>query len=164
MNRSKFPKGWILATTIMVVALSTSNPVRADRITVSVAELDQALYELEFEPDAISRLALLKIQSEINAAGLALLAGEVLFSESVSDVVVDSGCNSTEIRTVDTTVALGSGFSISLNLDSLYEPINLSLKLDARISVSGRAKQTVGFRVSSWLTIIFRLLQADRPV
>jgi acetyl esterase/lipase len=149
MNRSKFPKGWILATTIMVVALSTSNPVRADRITVSVAELDQALYELEFEPDAISRLALLKIQSEINAAGLALLAGEVLFSESVSDVVVDSGCNSTEIRTVDTTVALGSGFSISLNLDSLYEPINLSLKLDARISVSGRAKQTVGFRLGS---------------
>ncbi|MFT6878210.1 MAG: acetyl esterase/lipase, partial [Granulosicoccus sp.] len=149
MNRPKSPKTWILATTIMVLAFSGSNPVKAERITVSVAELDQALYELEFEPDAISRLALQKIQSEINAAGLTLAAGEILFSDSETDLIVESGCSSTEIRTLDTTVALASGSNISLSLDSLYQPINLSLELDTRISVSGRAKQTVGFRLGS---------------
>jgi acetyl esterase/lipase len=148
MYKPKFAKNWILATTIMVVACSSS-PVWAERITVSVTELDQALYELQFEPDAISRLALQKIQSEINSAGLTLAAGEILFSDSESDIIVESGCTSTEIRTLDTTIALASGSNLSLNLDSLYQPINLSLELDTRISVSGRAKQTVGFRLGS---------------
>lgn len=147
MNLPKFPKHWILATAIACVAFSSSSPARAEQITVSVSDLDQALYELEFEPDAISRLALQKIQSEINAAGLTLEAGEILFSDSESDLIVESGCTSTEIRTLDTTIALASGSSLSLNLESLYEPINLSIDLDTRISVSGRAKQTVGFRL-----------------
>ena len=147
MNRFKFHTQGVLCAALMGAVLSVFNPVLADRITVTVSELDNALYDLEANPDAISRLALQKIQSEINAAGLSLAAGEILFSQSESDLVVESGCTSTEIRTLDTLISLAAGSSLSLNLDSLHQPIDLALELDTRISVNGRAKQTIGFRL-----------------
>ena len=146
---SHCPIRWALAATLVVTTLSSFNPVQAARIVVTVADLDNALYESASEPDAISRLALQKIQSTINEAGLSFDAGEILFSDSDTDIVAESGCTSTVLRTLDTTIALASGSNLAITLDSLYQPVTLSLALDTRISVSGRAKQVVGFRLGS---------------
>jgi len=149
IHRAKSTKNWIVASAVLIATVIGTNVARAERITVSVADLDEALYELEFEPDAISKLALQKVQSEIDAAGLTLEAGEVLFNDFKSDLVIEDGCNATEIRTLDTTISLESDSNLSLSIASLYEPIEVSVALDAQIVVSGRAKQTVGFRLGS---------------
>jgi len=124
-------------------------PVSAEPLVISIGELDSAINELESVPDAISRLALRKIQEELNASNFVLGDGEILFTSSDADITVESGCTRTEIRTLDTSIALASNSSLSLTLASLYEPVLLSLELDTRVSVNGRAKQVVGFRLGS---------------
>ena len=88
-----------------------------------------------------------KIQSELNGADLALNAGELLLTDSRENLEAGSSCNRTQIRTLSTRIALSSDTRFTLSVDSLDQPIELNVDLEAAISATGRAKQIVGFRL-----------------
>lgn len=125
------------------------NTAKAEVISVSIAELDNAIYDMEYRSDALATLALKRIQQSLNEANLTLGNGEILYRDTQTDLDVDSGCNRTQIRSLDTTIVLESGSALSLSLENMYQPIHLTIELDTRISVAGRAKQIIGFRLGS---------------
>ncbi|MFK7856795.1 MAG: hypothetical protein AB8B79_21940, partial [Granulosicoccus sp.] len=122
---------------------------QAAEVSVSLSELSQAIDSLSEEPDALRRMALQKIQFELNEADLVLDAGQLLISDTRNDIDTGSGCNRTEIRTVTTRIALQGDTQLDLRLDSLNDPIDLNIELAALISADGRAKQNFGFRLGS---------------
>lgn len=123
--------------------------VQAAKVSVSLSELSQAIDSLSEQPDALRRMALQKIQDELNEADLVLNAGQLLISDTRNDIDTGSGCNRTEIRTVTTRIALLGDTRLDLTLDSLNDPILLNIELAALISADGRAKQNFGFRLGS---------------
>jgi len=122
---------------------------RAATVSVTIGELSRAVSSLSSEPDALRQMVLQKIQLQLNDANLSLTAGELLLSDNQQNIDVGSGCNRTEIRTLATRIALSSGTRLSLSLDSLNQPILLSIDLEALITAAGRAKQNIGFRLGS---------------
>ncbi|MBX2837400.1 MAG: alpha/beta hydrolase, partial [Gammaproteobacteria bacterium] len=99
------------------------------------------------EPDAVSRLVLEQIQQKLEDAELEYESGTLLFQDSVSDVTVEDGCNRTVILRMNTDIEVLEDTTLSLTLDSLYEPISVSLNLLAGISAQGRARQIFGIRI-----------------
>ncbi len=148
-TRGKFPSILHSGFAVILLCVSGYQPVNAETIRVSIADLDNAIYEMDTQPDALSRLALQKIQNALNDAELTLGAGELIYSDSQTDLNVNSGCTRTEIRSLDTNIALASNSALSVTLDTLYQPIQLSIELDTSISVVGRAKQIIGVRLGS---------------
>ena len=127
--------------------------VQAEPLDVTLAELSTSIDALENEPDALKRLVLQKIQAELSAAKLFFKSGELLFSETASDLASDSSCNRTEVREVTTNVTLNSDSGVVLSLESINEPIDLTITLDARLDAAGRARQVFGFRLNGCRTI-----------
>lgn len=122
-------------------------PLRAEPLQVSIAELSGAIDTLDNEPDALQALVLQKIRDELSATNLTFREGELLFSASATDLRASDSCNRTEVRTLDTSVTLASDTRLSLSLESINEPVRLTLELDALIAARGRAKQIFGFRL-----------------
>ena len=149
--KTVFEFRWLRHSSFLVTALFFAffNSARAEVISVSIAELDNAIYDMESRPDALATLALRRIQQSLDDANLTLGNGEILYRDIQTDLDVDSGCTRTEIRSLDTTIVLESGSGLTLSLENLYQPIQLTIELDTRISVVGRAKQIIGFRLGS---------------
>ncbi len=122
-------------------------PLGAEPLQVSVGELGSAIERLDSEPDAIQKLVLQKIRDELAAADLTLREGELLFSDSASNLVASNSCNRTEVRSLNTNVTLASDTRLYLSLESIDQPISLELEWDVQIAAHGRAKQVIGFRL-----------------
>lgn len=121
----------------------------ADPVSISVGELGDAIDAMDTEPDAISRMALQKIQAQLDEANLQLSDGDILFSDTATNLTTDSGCTRTEVRSLLTTVTLDADSRLTLSLESLYQPLIVSAAVDLQIAATGRAKQVVGFRLGS---------------
>lgn len=138
-----------LALCLLPLSLALAGALKADNLTVSVGELSEAIDALDTEPDAITRLALLKIQERLNKSDLSLSAGELLFTDSRTDVAADSGCTRTEVHSLDTALTLLQDSILNINLSALDQPMVLALELDTTIAANGRARQVIGFRLGS---------------
>lgn len=138
--------GFLIVGFITLVLFS---PAHAATVTVSVGELNKAITSLSSEPDALRRVVLQKIQTQLNEANLVLDAGKLLINDTRDNIDTGSGCNRTEIRTLTTSIALASDTQLTLSLESLNQPILLGIELEALISATGRAKQNIGFRLGS---------------
>ena len=150
MNPITFLRSPLDLGVLFLCCISLSMGVaRAESLSISVGELSDAIGTMDDEPDAISRLALLKIQAQLNSANLLLENGDILLSDSATNLATDSGCTRTEVRSLNTLLTLRSDSRLDFSFDSLNEPFTLSLALDLGVSATGRAKQIVGFRLGS---------------
>ncbi len=122
---------------------------KAASLSVTVEELGAAIDSIPGEPDALQRLLLEKIRRQIEQANLALNQGELLFSDTRYNIAPDSGCTRTEVRRLHTDITLESDTQLGLSFSSLYEPVRVTVDLNARIAADGRAKQIIGFRLGS---------------
>ncbi len=130
------------------VALSLfNNPAYAETVTVTVQDLQEVLEDTNQE--SVSRDLYNNIAETINESGFSLANGELLYQESSSDITLEDGCNRTVILTMDTDIRLASESSLSLTLDSLYDPVVISLDISANILSTGVARQIVGIRLGS---------------
>ncbi|MBX2824240.1 MAG: alpha/beta hydrolase [Gammaproteobacteria bacterium] len=119
---------------------------QADTVTVTLADLQTALDTAEDEPDAIRRMVLQRIQDRLDAADTSLQQGQLIFEQSLTDTVVEDGCNRTIIKRMQTRLILGEDSGIALTLHSLHDPVTLALNLSANLDAAGRARQIIGFR------------------
>ncbi len=149
--RRKFRKSAHLIVFVLVVFSGAKS--QAEPLNVTFAELSTAIDGLASEPDALKRLVLQKIQVELSAANPSFSAGELLFSETTSNLASDSSCNRTEVREVTTNVTLDANTGVDLSLESLNDPIRVAINLDARLYAEGQARQVFGFRLNGCRTI-----------
>lgn len=138
---------------VLILALFHGTFVQAAPLEVTLAELSTSIDALESEPDALKRLVLQKIQAELSAANLTFRSGELLLSDTASNLTSDTGCNRTEVNEVTTSVTLNADTGIVLSLQSINEPILLAVRLDARLDAAGRARQVFGFRLNGCRTV-----------
>jgi len=120
---------------------------RAETITVTVHDLQEALNNAS--QDSVSREMYDSIAAPINSSGFSLVNGELLYQDSDTNITVEDGCNRTVILKIDTEVSMASDSSLSMTLDSLYDPVVVSLNVSANIVSSGLARQIVGIRLGS---------------
>ena len=137
--------GFFLRTCCGFVLLFAS-VTNAQTVTVNVADLGAAIASSQSEPDAVQRLLLEEIQRRIDDLDLQLTDNELLFSDELTDEVIEDGCTSTTIQRMTTNVAIAGDTGISISLQSLFDPVELSLRLSATIDTAGRARQILGFR------------------
>ena len=71
--------------------------VRAETISVNLADLGSALDASRSQQDAVQQLILDEIQDRLNELDLQLNNGELLFREEVTDQRLDDGCTFTNI-------------------------------------------------------------------
>lgn len=121
--------------------------VRAETISVNLADLGSALDASRSQQDAVQQLILDEIQDRLNELDLQLNNGELLFREEVTDQRLDDGCTFTNIRRMTTEITLLGDTGLTLDIKSLFDPINLSFDLSALVNVSGRAQQVIGFQL-----------------
>lgn len=133
----------------MLISALTASEVHAASVTVTLGELDAAIEQVDGDRDAIERMVISRIEQALVDADLQFAEGELLFTETSEDLLDDNSCNSTEVRSLVTTAALASDTALNFSLASINEPIVLNLDVGARIEASGRAKQTLGFRLGS---------------
>jgi len=101
----------------------------------------------------VQRLVLTKISERLEALDLNLQDGALIFSEETLNEVVEEGCASTLIRQMNTEIKILGDSSLSFTLDSLYEPVSISLELAAQVEANGRAKQVIGFRLGECVSL-----------
>lgn len=138
-----------LAAVVLSALLLVSQPATAQASTleVTLGELDEAIDQIDGNPDAIERLVLRRVEEALIDAGLQFDQGQLLFTDTSENLIDDDSCNSTEIRTLTSSVALDSDTRLRLSLDSINEPIELGLDIAATLNAQGRARQTFGFRL-----------------
>ena len=125
----------------------------AGSLTVSLDELDSAIEQMDANEDAVQRLVLQRIEQALNESDLQFDQGELLLTDRAENLIDDNSCTRTEVRWVDTSVALASDTALSLSLASINEPIELGLEINAGVQADGRAKQTLGVRLGSCQTL-----------
>ena len=139
---------WLFRIVLLLACvISLCSPAYAATLSVSLGELNDAIEQMDSAPDSVQQLVLQKISDQLLEADLRLDAGELLFSDTASDLVSSSSCNRTEVRSLTTNVVLASDTSLSLSLLSLNDPVSIQLDLNTRIEAFGQAKQIVGFRL-----------------
>ena len=106
-----------------------------------------ALDEANQGSDPIARDVFAKISDAISASDLGLVDGELIYRDSESNVTVEGGCNRTIILQMNTDITLSADTALSLSLESLYDPVVISLAVNATISSVGEAQQIVGIRL-----------------
>lgn len=121
----------------------------AETISVTIDDLGTALDSSRAEPDAVRRLLLEEIQARFDELDIQLTGNELLLREEITDEVVEGGCNSTTIRNLTTEVILSGDTGISIELESLFDPVELSLRVAANVNAVGRAQQIFGFRLGN---------------
>lgn len=135
---------------LLIVWLGAVIPVRfasAETVTVTLLELQRALDEANQGRDSVAREVLAKIDRAISESDLGLVEGELIYRSSDTDITVEGGCNRTVILQMDTDIKLNSDTSLSLTLDSLYDPVVISVDVNANISSVGEARQIIGVRL-----------------
>lgn len=135
-----------LFSTILLLCVTVA---RAETVSVSLAELQQALESERGQPDSVRQLVLDKIQRELDAADLNFRDGALLIEDELFDQTVEDGCTSTVINNMRTIVQVATDSALSLQLDSLFEPLTVQLSLNTVLDVAGTARQTFGFRLGS---------------
>lgn len=138
----------------------------AATINVSLGDLDDAIVTARDEPDAVQRMVLEKIQQRLQQSDLKFVRGDLLYQDTVVNQVVEDGCNNTRILESTNTISLAADTGISFVIDSLYEPIRLTLDLNANIDAIGRAQQKYGFRLGNCIEVASDSFQftANGPV
>lgn len=121
--------------------------VMAGTISVNVADLSTALASSRSEPDAVRRLLLREIQRKLDELDLRLEQGELLVQDQIVNETIEDGCTQTTIRTLESEVRLAGDTGIEIGLESLFEPITVSLRVSASVNARGRAQQVFGFRL-----------------
>lgn len=112
-----------------------------------MADLGSALSSNRTDQDSVQRLVLDKIQSRLNELDLQLNNNELLLREVLRDELVEDGCTSTVVQEMTTEVLLAGDTGIELTVESLFDPILLSLSVFATVDVSGIARQVFGIRL-----------------
>lgn len=133
------------AVALSASALSAS--AQANMVTVTLGELDSAIGQLDGNPDAIELMVRERIEQALANSDLKFAEGELLFTDVGENLRDSDSCTRTEVRRVETTAALASDTALSFSLTSINDPIELNLDISASITASGRAKQTLGFRL-----------------
>ncbi len=123
------------------------SPVVAETVKVTLLELQQALDNANSGTDAVARDVFARISEAINDSDLGLVNGELIYRISDENMTVEGGCNRTVILQIDTDITLNSDTSVSLSLDSLYDPVVISLNVNANITSAGEARQILGVRL-----------------
>ncbi len=121
----------------------------AATINVSVRDLGTALVDTRVQQDAVHRLVLDKIEQQLREAELQLSNGELLLQNQLVDQEVEAGCTRTVIQQMTTDITVASTTSISLTLESLFEPVTITLDLLAGFDAVGQARQIFGIRLGS---------------
>lgn len=121
----------------------------ADTIKVTVGELNAALLSADTAADSIRGMVYEHIRHALDESGIGVRPDSLLLQEHYSNEVVEGGCNNTVIQHLDLDVAVKNNTEFSFTLDSLYDPISVSTRLEAGINAEGRAKQVLGFRLGS---------------
>ncbi len=137
----------------LMLLLCSANIARAETVVVTLDDLGDALNSSRSEPDAVGRLLLEEIQRKFDELDLQLTGNELLLQDVVTDQTVEDGCTSTVIRNLTTDVALAGDTGISIGIESLFDPIELSLRVAANVNAVGRAQQIFGFRVGSCVEV-----------
>ncbi len=125
----------------------------AATINVTLGDLDDAIVSVRDEPDAVQRMVLEKIQQRLQQSDLKFALGDLLYQDTIVDQVVEDGCNNTRIIESKNTISLAAETGISFVIDSLFEPIRLTLDLNAKIDATGRAQQRYGFRLGNCIEV-----------
>jgi len=136
----------LLQCVFLVASVSIA---RADTVTVNLLELQLALDEANSTEDSVSRALFNRISDTINESELGFVDGELLYQNSDTNITVEGGCNRTVILRLQTDILLLSDSSMSLTLDSLYDPIVIELDVTANVHSAGEARQIVGIRLGS---------------
>ena len=97
--------------------------------------------------DPVQNEILDRIEAAITDSELGFDKGDVFYTDSASNVTVEGGCNRTVIQQMDLELVLQSDTSLSLTIDSLYDPIVLSADVSALFASNGEARQIVGIRL-----------------
>lgn len=129
------------------------SPARAETINITLGDLGSALNASRSEPDAVRRLLIETIQNRLDEVDLEFNGSEFLLRDEVFNQVIEGGCNSTEILNLTTDVALASDTGISIELESLFDPIELSVRVAASVNSVGRVRQTFGFRLGDCIEL-----------
>ena len=121
---------------------------------MTLDELDAALGTLDDGAGAdgtgqaaLEALVVGRVADELRAADVALEAGAPLYRGRVENREFRDGCTETLVRRLDASVRLLGDTRLALELDSLADPIRLSLDLAAELDARGRARQRLGVRV-----------------
>lgn len=117
----------------------------AETISVTLLELQTALNNQGSDPVAQDVFA--RVNEAIDTSELGLVDGELIFSSTDENVTVEGGCNRTVILQMNTDITLNANTSLSFTLDSLYDPVVISLDVSADIKSIGDARQIVGIRL-----------------
>ncbi|MFK7993896.1 MAG: alpha/beta hydrolase [Granulosicoccus sp.] len=137
----------LLASACLLFTATVAASVFPAPVTVTLGELDAAIGQMQDNPDAIEHLVRARLEQALADAELTFSEGELLFSKTSENLITDDSCTRTEVRQIQSTAALSSDTALNFILQSINDPIELSLDIAARINVDGRAKQTFGFRL-----------------
>jgi len=133
----------------LVFVLLWSTATVAETVTVSISDLGNALVASREEPDAVRRLLLDEIQQRLDELDLQLVDNELLLRDEITNEVIEDGCTNTEILNLTTDVTLTGDTGITIGIESLFDPVELSLTVAANVNASGRVRQVFGFRLGS---------------
>jgi len=122
---------------------------RAATISVDLESLQSSLERAATEEDSVSRDILDRIAAAINESDLSFSEGELLYSTYDENITVEGGCNRSIIKSINIDLTLRSDTSLSLTLNSLYDPIVISTNIIASMASNGVARQIVGVRLGS---------------
>jgi len=139
-----------LSTILLIAALCLSlatAPAYAETVSVSLTELENALINARERPGSVKQLLLEKVQQEFDAANLNFRDGALLVEDELSDRTVEDGCTSTVIIRMRTIVKVAAESALSLQLESLNQPLTIQLVLSTVLDIDGSARQTFGFRL-----------------
>lgn len=143
----------ISGSAVLLLVICSAKFASAETITVTIDDLGRALDSSRSEPDAVRRLLLEEIQRGLDELDLQLTDNELLLRDEVTDQVVEDGCNSTTIRNLTTEVTLSGDTGIAIGLESLFDPVTLSLRVAANVNAVGRAQQIFGFRLGDCIEL-----------
>jgi acetyl esterase/lipase len=128
---------------VLLLRLPTA---QAGTVSITLEDLGNALQLANENPYAVNRLVLDTIQSQLDRTQLQFQQGDILYQQHISEQVIQGGCSSTLLNHMDTNVRIQANTSVSLLLESLSDPVTITLDLRTRIEASGRVQQTFGFR------------------
>jgi len=127
--------------------MTTLPQARADTVTVNLLDLQLALDNANIDEDSVSQELLNRVSDAIANSDLGFNDGELLYRDTETNITVEGGCNRTVILQMDTDIKLQSDSSLSLTLDSLYDPIVIEVNVIADVRSVGEARQIVGIRL-----------------
>lgn len=130
-----------------IAGIGAANPAHAETISVSLGELQSALDNAAEQKDSVSLELLSRISETLESAELGFANGELLYQSNDSNITLEGGCNNTEILQVDTDIVLASNTTLSLELNSLYDPIVVSVNVQANVDSHGVGRSIAGIRL-----------------